>query len=88
MPSRPGGLPPSSPGGLPPIRLEASPPSRPWGLPPIGPAELPIRPGVPSRGREVSARAACRGEREKKREERDEGCGGKKGAVEKGEVSE
>lgn len=62
-PSRPGGLPPNSPGGLPPIRPDASPPRRPWLLPPIGPVEpLFMRPGVPSKGREVSARAACRRE--------------------------
>lgn len=64
-PSSPGGLPPNSPGGLPPIRPDASPPRRPWQLPPIGPVEpLFMRPGVPSKGREVSARAACRGEGE------------------------
>lgn len=60
-PSSPGGLPPNSPGGLPPIRPDASPPRRPWQLPPIGPVQpLFMRPGVPSKGREVSARAACR----------------------------
>ncbi len=65
-PSRPGGLPPSSPGGLPPIRPDGSPPRRPWQLPPIGPVELFMRPGVPSKGREVSARAAWKkGEGEK-----------------------
>lgn len=62
-PSSPGGLPPNSPGGLPPIRPDGSPPRRPWQLPPIGPVEpLFMRPGVPSNGREVSARAACRRE--------------------------
>lgn len=60
-PSSPGGLPPNSPGGLPPIRPDGSPPRRPWQLPPI--VELLfMRPGVPSKGREVSARAACRRE--------------------------
>lgn len=59
--SMPGGLPPSRPGGLPPSRPDASPPRRPWQLPPIGPVEpLFMRPGVPSKGREVSARAAWR----------------------------
>lgn len=57
-PISPGGLPPKSPGGLPPIRPDGSPPRRPWQLPPIEP--LFMRPGVPSKGREVSARAACR----------------------------
>lgn len=61
--SVPGGLPPKSPGGLPPVRPDGSPPRRPWQLPPIGPVEpLFMRPGVPSRGREVSARAACEGQ--------------------------
>lgn len=57
-PNIPGGLPPNIPGGLPPS-TDGSPPRRPWQLPPIGPAALLMRPGLPSKGREVSARAAC-----------------------------
>lgn len=60
-PKSPGGLAPNSPGGLPPVRMDGSPPRRPWQLPPIV-EPLVIRPGVPSKGREVSARAACRTE--------------------------
>lgn len=60
-PSSPGGLTPNIPGGLPPVSPEGSPPRRPWQLPPIGPVEpLFMRPGVPSKGKEVSARAACK----------------------------
>lgn len=60
IPSKPGGLPPKSPGGLPPVGMDGSPPRRPWQFPPIGPAALLMSPGVPSRGREVSAKAACK----------------------------
>lgn len=60
IPSNPGGLPPNWPGGLPAVSPDGSPPRRPWQVPPIGPvAPLPMSPGVPSKGKEVSARAAC-----------------------------